>query len=174
MLALLARVIRQVVIRMDYESHDTGALQIARAHQRIREEIVARDVETAKRRALRHLMACGDSMAQETKGGTVPLAGGNSRLTRALARTPPAAKRQLKASGPRESTRSRRRGSVVDRASQYYCDVVERQSLKWPPERQARWPLCKADEAGGDCRRRALCGNFSNGRPYISNRSCGG
>lgn len=88
MLALLTRVIRQVVIRMDHESHDTSALQIARAHQRILDAIVAGDVETAKRRALRHLMACGDSMSQEGKGGTVPLASGNSRLAQALARTP--------------------------------------------------------------------------------------
>jgi DNA-binding FadR family transcriptional regulator len=32
MLALLARVIRQIVIRMEHESHGAGALQIARSH----------------------------------------------------------------------------------------------------------------------------------------------
>lgn len=88
MLALLARIIRQVVIRMDYEPHDTSALQVARAHQRILDAIVAKDVDTAKRRALRHLMACGDSMSGEAKGGAVPLTGRNSRLAEALAGTP--------------------------------------------------------------------------------------
>ncbi|MBV9782543.1 MAG: FadR family transcriptional regulator [Acidisphaera sp.] len=88
MLALLARIIRQVVIRMDYESHETSALQIAKAHQRILDAIIAKDVETAKRRALRHLMACGDVMSAEAKGGRVPLTDRNSRLAEALAITP--------------------------------------------------------------------------------------
>jgi GntR family transcriptional repressor for pyruvate dehydrogenase complex len=89
MLSLLARVIRQVVIRMEHESHGgTSALQIARAHQRILEAIIAKDVETARRRALRHLSACGDSMSEDAEGGAVPLAGRNSRMAQALARTP--------------------------------------------------------------------------------------
>ena len=89
MLALLARIIRQVVIRMDYEPRGTNnALQIAKAHQRILDAIVAKDVDTAKRRALRHLMACGDSMSEGAKGGTVPLGTRNSRLVEALAGTP--------------------------------------------------------------------------------------
>jgi GntR family transcriptional repressor for pyruvate dehydrogenase complex len=90
MLALLARIIRQVVIRMDYEprSSTNNALQIAKAHQRILDAIVAKDIDTAKRRSLRHLMACGDSMSEGSKGGKVPLASRNSRLAEALAGTP--------------------------------------------------------------------------------------
>jgi DNA-binding FadR family transcriptional regulator len=88
MLALLARLIRQVVIRMEHESHSTNALQIAKAHQRILDAIIAKDVDTAKRRALRHLMACGESMSKEAPSGTAPLAGRNSRLAEALAGTP--------------------------------------------------------------------------------------
>jgi GntR family transcriptional repressor for pyruvate dehydrogenase complex len=88
MLALLARMIRQIVIRMDYEPRSTNALQIARAHQRILDAIIAKDVDTAKRRALRHLSACGDSMATDAPGGKMPLAPRNSRLAEALAVTP--------------------------------------------------------------------------------------
>ena len=90
MLALLGRIIRQIVIRMDYEprSTTTNALQIARAHQRILDAIIAKDGETAKRRALRHLSACGDSMATDAPGGKMPLAPRNSRLAEALAITP--------------------------------------------------------------------------------------
>jgi len=89
MLALLTRIIRQVVIRMDYEPRSTNnALQIAKAHQRILDAIVAKDIDTAKRRALRHLMACGDSMSEAANGGTVPLNSRNSRLAEALAGTP--------------------------------------------------------------------------------------
>lgn len=88
MLALLARIIRQVVIRVNYEPPATNALQIARAHQRILDAIVAKDAVSAKRRALRHLMACGDSMSTEAPSGRLPLAPSNSRLAEALAITP--------------------------------------------------------------------------------------
>ena len=87
-LALLARIIRQVVIRVDYEPHSANALQIAKAHQRILDAIIAKDGETAKRRALRHLTACGDSMSTEAPGGRLPLTPRNSRLAEALATTP--------------------------------------------------------------------------------------
>lgn len=88
MLALLARIIRQVVIRMDYEPRSANALQIAKAHQRILDAIVAKDAETAKRRAIRHLTACGDSMATEASDGKLPLSDRNSRIAEALAITP--------------------------------------------------------------------------------------
>jgi GntR family transcriptional repressor for pyruvate dehydrogenase complex len=88
MLSLLTRIIRQVVIRMDYEPHSTNALQVAKAHQRILDAIIAKDKETAKRRALRHLMACSESMSAEAADGKLPLTGRNSRLAEALAVTP--------------------------------------------------------------------------------------
>lgn len=88
LLALLARIIRQVVIRVDYEPHSTNAPQIAKAHQRILDAIIAKDGETAKRRALRHLTACGDSMSTKAPGGQLPLSPRNSRLAEALAITP--------------------------------------------------------------------------------------
>jgi GntR family transcriptional repressor for pyruvate dehydrogenase complex len=88
MLALLSRIIRQVVIRVDYEPRSTNALQIAKAHQRILDAIIGKDVETARRRALRHLTACGDSMSKEASNGRLPLGSRSSRMTEALAITP--------------------------------------------------------------------------------------
>lgn len=89
MLALLTRLVRQTVIRMSYEGAGTEALSVAKAHRRILDAIVAKDVETAKRRALRHLMACEHSVTAGAKGSTVPLAtGSRGDLAQALAITP--------------------------------------------------------------------------------------
>ena len=88
MLALLSRLVHQIVIRMSAKSKKAEAIQIAKIHGRILDAIVDKDIVAAKRRALRHLSACKHSMAEGARGEPVPLAGQNSRLAQALAGTP--------------------------------------------------------------------------------------
>ena len=88
MLALLARLVRQIIIRMSYEGAGTEAVQVAKIHRRILDAVIAKDVVTAKRRALRHLTACEHSMAEGAGGGRVPLSSPKAALAQALANTP--------------------------------------------------------------------------------------
>lgn len=89
MLALLSRLVHQIVIRMSVKTKKTEAVQIAKIHGRILDAIVEQDVVAAKRRALRHLSACKQSMAEAAQGEAVPLSGRNSKLATVLAGTPP-------------------------------------------------------------------------------------
>lgn len=88
MLALLSRLVHQIVIRMSTKSKTAEAIQIAKIHGRILDAIVDHDVVAAKRRALRHLSACKHSMEEGARGKPVPLESVNSRLAAALAGTP--------------------------------------------------------------------------------------
>lgn len=88
MLALLARLVRQIVIRMTYEGAGTEAVQVAKIHRRILDAVVAKDAVTAKRRALRHLTACEHSMAEGADGASVPLTPPKAKLAQVLANTP--------------------------------------------------------------------------------------
>lgn len=93
MLALLSRIVRHLIIRADYEPSEISALQIARAHERILDAIEAKDVESARRRAVRHLSACCESLSQSASGDTVKLTTGNTKRAEALAQTSPTKQR---------------------------------------------------------------------------------
>ncbi|MCC7045461.1 MAG: FadR family transcriptional regulator [Alphaproteobacteria bacterium] len=56
-LAIVAGILRQIVVDFRYEGDAKEALAIARIHRRILEAIEAKDVEKATRRALRHVNA---------------------------------------------------------------------------------------------------------------------
>ena len=88
MLAMLSRLVHQIVIRMSFETKRTQSLQIAKIHGQILDAIVEKDVVAAKRRALRHLSACKHSMTENARGESAVLSDKNSRLATALAETP--------------------------------------------------------------------------------------
>jgi GntR family transcriptional repressor for pyruvate dehydrogenase complex len=67
-LAVLATLIRQVVIGMRYSGDRTAALSIARVHQRILDAVRDRDEVAAVRRALRHVNSVEDVMEAQTRG----------------------------------------------------------------------------------------------------------
>jgi len=56
-LAIVANIVRQIVVNMNYEGGENEALDIARAHRRILEAIESKDTEAAIRRSLRHIDA---------------------------------------------------------------------------------------------------------------------
>lgn len=56
-LAIVAGILRQIVVDFEYEGDEKEALAIARIHRRILEAVVDKDVEKATRRALRHIHA---------------------------------------------------------------------------------------------------------------------
>ena len=88
MLAMLSRLVHQIVIRMSFKSESGQARQIAKIHSQILDAIVNKDVVAAKRRALRHLSACKHTMAENARGAPVALSDRNSNLAAALAATP--------------------------------------------------------------------------------------
>jgi len=57
LIAIVANLIRQIVVRMGYTGDEAEALSIARIHRKILDAIEAGDVAAATRRALRHLDA---------------------------------------------------------------------------------------------------------------------
>lgn len=61
-LAIIATLIRRIVIDFHYQGDVDQARSIAKAHGRILDAIVSKDVETAVRRSLRHIDASEDTM----------------------------------------------------------------------------------------------------------------
>ena len=60
--AIVAGMVRQIVVDLKYEGTPDEALEIARIHRRILEAIEAKDLESAIRRSLRHIDASEASL----------------------------------------------------------------------------------------------------------------
>ncbi|MGE0716392.1 MAG: FadR/GntR family transcriptional regulator [Alphaproteobacteria bacterium] len=77
-MAIITRLMREVVIDMAYKGDAAEALVIARIHRRILEAIEQRDLKAATRRALRHLEATEAVMtARRQAAPATPAASGN-------------------------------------------------------------------------------------------------
>ena len=71
-IAIVANLIRQVVVHMGYTGGKSEALSIARIHRKILEAIEAGDVSAATRRALRHLDASEGVLSAAGKRKAAP------------------------------------------------------------------------------------------------------
>ena len=67
--AIIAAIVRQIVIDFKYEGDAAEAIAIARIHRRILEAVEAKDVAVATRRALRHIDASEDDMCSRANRG---------------------------------------------------------------------------------------------------------
>jgi len=98
--AIVANLIRQVVIHMGYRGGKAEALSIARIHRRILDAIEAGDVAAATRRALRHLdasegvLSASDKRTARARRGSVhsteDASGAPGRTKRRIGRVPDA------------------------------------------------------------------------------------
>jgi GntR family transcriptional regulator, transcriptional repressor for pyruvate dehydrogenase complex len=70
-IAMIAALIRQIIVDFRYEGDSSEAMQIARIHRRILEAIEARDVKVAIRRTIRHAHASEDVLCSRTMNGPV-------------------------------------------------------------------------------------------------------
>jgi GntR family transcriptional repressor for pyruvate dehydrogenase complex len=66
--AIIASLVRQIVVDLKYEGDAKEALAIARIHRRILEAIEQGDAEVATRRSLRHINATEDVMCSRPTG----------------------------------------------------------------------------------------------------------
>lgn len=67
-IAIIAALVRQIVVDLKYEGDAKEALAIARIHRRILEAIEQGDAEVAVRRSLRHINATEDVMCSRPTG----------------------------------------------------------------------------------------------------------
>jgi DNA-binding FadR family transcriptional regulator len=65
-LAIIAGILRKIIVDFKYQGDESEALVIARIHRRILEAIEAMDVEAAIRRSLRHIDASEAVMVSRT------------------------------------------------------------------------------------------------------------
>ncbi|MGE0749769.1 MAG: FadR/GntR family transcriptional regulator [Variibacter sp.] len=82
-MAMIAALIRQIIVDFRYEGDSSEALQIARIHRRILEAIEARDIKAAIRRTIRHVDASEDVMCSRTMNGPVSKKASGKKARRA-------------------------------------------------------------------------------------------